>query len=129
MNGFSEQDFGVLARVLDSLTAMVNLKNHYDVYSAVEHAFRVCLEEEAQFAKLIGDEPNSWRAGLRLLHEFATEYKDSLQNQQYEELDEQDIVMWFSSKRVREFALVDGHPDALLILSGSDFSTYPVKRF
>ena len=88
MNGFSEQDFGVLARVLDSLTAMVNLKNHYDVYSAVEHAFRVCLEEEAQFAKLIGDEPNSWRAGLRLLHEFATEYKDSLQNQQYEELDE-----------------------------------------
>ena len=70
MNGFSEQDFGVLARVLDSLTAMVNLKNHYDVYSAVEHAFRVCLEEEAQFAKLIGDEPNSWRAGLRLLHDL-----------------------------------------------------------
>ena len=65
MNGFSEQDFGVLARVLDSLTAMVNLKNHYDVYSAVEHAFRVCLEEEAQFAKLIGDEPNSWITAQR----------------------------------------------------------------
>jgi hypothetical protein len=129
MNGFSERDFGVLARVLDSLAATVNLNNHYDVYSAAEHAFRVALEEEAQFAKLIGEEPNSWRAGLRLLHEFTTEYQESLQNRHYEDLDEEDIAMWFSSKRVRAFSLVEGHPEALLIQSGSDFSSYPVKRF